>query len=159
MCDLSTPTLPTWTAQLNRAPINLIHTWMREVDGDPWRGIHAVEQRPYQRSPPHDAYLPMTTGQRVTILSPSIWSWQDQNLLTGTYVVAISTYNPSTQPLPLTDYTDPAPDDAINAPHSTTTALSSSVQVSHGLARHCTAFGVFGLSARIDAHGHTYIVR
>jgi hypothetical protein len=90
--DLSTPSLPTWVTQLNQAPTNQIQAWMRRLARDPWRGLHATTQRPFTSSPPHSAYIPLTTGKEVTILSPPFWVWLDHGLLTGTYMVAVTTF-------------------------------------------------------------------
>jgi hypothetical protein len=92
--DLSTPSLPTWVTQLNQAPTHQIHAWMNRLTHDPWRGLRAIAQQPFNSSPPHAAYVPLTQGQQVTILSPPFWVWLDHSLLTGTYMVAVTTFCP-----------------------------------------------------------------
>ena len=76
---------------------------MRRLAHDPWRGLHAVAQHPFTISPPHSAYIPLTAGQQGTILSPPFWVWLDHGLLTGTYMVAVTTYCPTATPRLLAD--------------------------------------------------------
>ena len=44
----------------------------------------------------------MLQRQVVTILSQPFWSWHDAAMLSGTYVVAVTTYNQTTPTLPTT---------------------------------------------------------
>ena len=152
--DLSTPSLPTWVTQLNQVPTNQIQAWMRRLARDPWRGLHATTQRPFTSSPPHSAYIPLTTGQEVTILPPPFWVWLDHGLLTGTYMVAVTTFCPAhgtttatpTAPHPHSDYNNddcttpaagpqPLQCDCLNdgTPHNTpgSLALATAGSTSH----------------------------
>ena len=104
---------------------------MRRLAHDPWRGMHAVVQHSFTSSPPHSAYVPLTAGQQVTILSPPFWVWLDHGLLTGTYMVAVTTYCPATSPHNLTDQ-PPPPSDHNNdylPPNAFSTAPSTALPI------------------------------
>ena len=65
---------------------------------DQWSGTQATTQRTIVQSPPHNAYLQLHLGQVVTLVSRPLWCWHDESLLSGTCVVAASTYNHSNEP-------------------------------------------------------------
>ena len=105
---------------------------MHRLTHDPWRGLRAIAQQPFNSSPPHAAYVPLTQGQQVTILSPPFWVWLDHSLLTGTYMVAVTTFCPSTTTTTRA-ITDPSPsnsgynnDDTPLPPQSDVSLLASS---------------------------------
>jgi hypothetical protein len=91
--DLASPSMRTWTTQRNRTPYSQIHNWLTLNTNTPWAGIQATAQQPFQPNPYHDAYLPVSVGQRVTILAPPFWIWRDWDLLAGTYMVPVTTFH------------------------------------------------------------------
>ena len=72
--------------------------WIQCHTLDPWNGIQATTQRPVNRNPPHDASLRLHAGQLVTMLAQPFWCWHNASMLSGTYVVAVSTYSHTTAP-------------------------------------------------------------
>jgi hypothetical protein len=75
-----------------------------------WSGIRATTVRATNHLPPRSAYLQLELNQVVTILSRPFWRWYDESTLSGTYVVAATTYNPTSPPT-INDHTtnEPAP--------------------------------------------------
>ena len=55
----------------NLSPTLFIDDWIRRQGHDPWRGIEATVVTTPTTSNDHGALLPITTGQRITILGTS----------------------------------------------------------------------------------------
>jgi hypothetical protein len=79
-----------------------IGDWIQRHRTDPWYGIQATVQRNVHRNPQHVAFLHVQQGQTIALLSQPFWRWHDATMLSGTYVVAVSTYNQTTPTLSTT---------------------------------------------------------
>ena len=91
--DLTAPSTPTWITQGNRAFSVDIARWVHQRTTDPWSGTQATVQRATHRNPPYNAFLNLTAGQTVTLLSQPFWCWHGESTLPGNYVVAVATCN------------------------------------------------------------------
>ena len=69
----------------------------------------ATTVRATNRLPPHSACHQLELNQVVTILSRPFWCWYDESTLSGTYVVAATTYNPTSPPTINHTTNEPAP--------------------------------------------------
>ena len=92
--DLASPTAHSWTTQRNRTPHHQIRNWISQNNRTPWAGILATTQQPFRPHMDHGAYLPLDRGQQVTILAPPFWIWRDLDMLTGTFMVPVTSYTP-----------------------------------------------------------------
>ena len=94
--ELSSPNSPSWVTQANRTLLVDINQWVLDNARDPWRGLQATTTQAIQRSPSHEAFLDLQAGQTVTILGQPFWCWHDTNMLHGTFVIPVSTFNHAT---------------------------------------------------------------
>ena len=93
MWDITQPGTTIVLTQRNRAVTAQIYDWVSRHRHDPWRGIEAIVARDLNDPNAHEALLPTTIGQHITILGPPIWVWADANLVNGGYALPATTFN------------------------------------------------------------------
>ena len=122
--EFACPNAPTWVTQSNRSLHIDINRWLLDNVRDPWRGLQATTTRTIARNPSHAVFLDLPAGQTVTILGQPFWCWHDTNMLDGTYVVPVATYN----------YSSPVPSTTSSPSSSSTSSSTESPVATLGLA-------------------------
>ena len=91
--DITQPDATIVLTQRNRAVTTKIYDWVARHRDDPWRGLEAIVARDLNDPSAHEALLPTTIGQYITILGPPIWVWADTDLVNGGYALPATTFN------------------------------------------------------------------
>ena len=91
--DIAQPDATIVLTQRNRAVTTKNYDWVARHRDDPWRGLEAIVARDLNDPSAHEALLPTTIEQYITILCPPIWVWADYDLVNGGYDLPATTFN------------------------------------------------------------------